>query len=120
MKYLTIILLLLLTTPAFAAKLDLDIPDSMITRIGNAFGGTYSYGSNKLVTGESCSPNPKFRLNEIEPENICVPIYETKKQFLERMLLKHIKEVTISYEARTAGDTARKSAESLAKSEVNI
>lgn len=93
------------------ARIQIDIPDTIATRVMDAVCAEYGYSetitpydpSSGTPTGGTPKPNPL-----------------TKPQFVKRVLADFLKNTVRSYEARTAADTARKNAEAAADKDITL
>ena len=74
------------------------IPDGVASRVKDGFAGMYNY--QETIDGQ---PNP-----------------ENKALFTKRLLLEHVKNVVVAWEAKQASETARVAAIEAAENEIEL
>ncbi len=87
------------------AQITFNIPDDKIQGVRNAFADAYRYQA--IIANPDF--DPELPVDPVtNPETIDNP--ETKHQFFKRQVRQYVREVVKSFQAKSAGDTARQSA----------
>ena len=87
------------------AQITFSIPDDKIQGVRNAFADAYRYQA--IIANPDF--DPELPVDPVtNPETIDNP--ETKHQFFKRQVRQYVREVTKSFQAKSAGETARQDA----------
>lgn len=103
-----LLILMLISTPLYAAKVCIEFDDSKKDRIINGVAGQYGYQA-RIQTSENPDGTP-----------ITIPNPETKAKFVKRVLAQSIKNAVRSFEATQAAEVARLAAIKSVTDEITI